>query len=52
MSQEKIHQSRKETEERSYERLRKQGIKPEAARQIGREASEITHRNVDKTRKD
>jgi hypothetical protein len=44
---EKVHQSRKETEDRSYERLRKHGVHPDAARQIGREASEITHRKVD-----
>jgi len=44
---EKIHQSRAETEQRTYERVRKDGVPQEAARQIAREASETTHRKID-----
>lgn len=44
---EDLHGSRKATEDRSYERCRQQGIPREAARQIARDASEITHRKVD-----
>lgn len=44
---EKIHQSRQETEQRSYDRARRSGINPDAARNLARESSEITHRKVD-----
>lgn len=48
MPDERDHQSRSDTERRGYDVLREQGIKPEHARRIAREASETVHRNVDK----
>jgi hypothetical protein len=46
------HQTRKATEELGYERLREQGLTPEAAREYARRASEEVHRNVDRTHSD
>ena len=46
------HQSRVDTERRQYETLRQEGVTPDNARRIAREASELTHRQVDRNHSD
>jgi hypothetical protein len=52
MASDRDHQSRRDTERAGYETLRQQGVTPDAARHIARDASEQVHRNVDRTHTD
>lgn len=52
MADSRDHQSRRDTERSGYDTLRQQGVTPEHARRIAREASETVHRNVDKAHRD
>lgn len=45
------HQSRRDTERSGYDKLRQNGVTPENARKIAREASETVHRNIDKSKR-
>ena len=52
MASDRDHQSRRDTERNGYETLRQQGVSPDAARSIARDASEQVHRNVDRVHTD
>lgn len=46
------HQSRPDTERRQYDILRQSGVTHDHAQRISRDASEQTHRQVDKNHSD
>ena len=45
---ERLHESAHATRERSYDRLRESGVRPDAARQISEQAARETHTNLDR----
>lgn len=52
MPHDEQHGTRQRTERDGYDRLRQNGVTPDAARKIAREASETAHRNADRLHSD
>lgn len=45
---EKLHRNAEETERRNYDRLRREGSDPDAARKIAKDAARETHEKLDR----